>query len=171
MKNDPSILFKEGQQVGRLLLAAIIFIMLAAFGIIIMFANGEQNPKSEVVLTIIAVLTFEIPLFVLFYYTKLETIVNTEGIGYRWWPLQRKFRMLFKDDIEQIQIRKSPAFTYGIHWLPGYGWVNNMKGRKGIQIRLKRGKRIYIGTQKLDELRTAVEKIFGKRIDEIRNEF
>ncbi len=169
---DQNILFKEVQQFRQkwlmlLLLAA----MLVPVCILVVTAYKQPEESSKLFLSLLAVLVIEIPIFFLFYYSKLETIVVPEGLGYRWWPLQGKYRMIFKEDILDIWLRRSPAFTYGYHWLPGYGWVNNIRGRKGIQIKLKSGKRIYLGSQRIDELRTALEKVLNKRIGDFKNEF
>ena len=78
---------------------------------------------------------------------------------------------MLKDDIKQIGIRKSPAMTYGFHWVPGYGWVNNVRGKMGFQVKLKSGKKLYIGSQQVEQLKAALEKLLNNRIGEFRNEF
>ena len=125
----------------------------------------------ELVLSLLVVNIFEIPIFIFFYFTKFETIVLKEGFGYRWWPLQKKYRMMLKDDITEIKIRNSPAFTSGYHWVPGYGWVNNIRGKRGIQIKLKGGKKLFIGSQQVEQLKAAIEKLLNQRIGDFRNEF
>ena len=133
--------------------------MLIPVCVLVGTAYRKPQEASKLFLSLLAVLVIEIPIFLLLFYSKLETIVVPEGLGYRWWPLQGKYRMIFKEDIIDIGLRKSPPFTYGLHWMPGYGWVNNMRGRKGIQIKLKSGKKIYLGSQQIEELKTALGAI------------
>ena len=145
--------------------------LLLPIGILVSEAMKEKLSKMELVLSLIAIIAIEIPIFIFIYLSKLETIVLNEGFGYRWWPLQRKYRMMLKNDIVEIKTRKSPAFTYGYHWVPGFGWVNNVRAGSGFQIKLKSGKKLFLGSEKLDETKAALEKLLNTRIGEFRNEF
>ena len=79
--------------------------------------------------------------------------------------------MMLKEDLKEIRIRKSPAFTYGYHWILGYGWVNNVRGKMGFQVILKSGKKLFIGSQQVEQLKAALERLLNNRIGEFRNEF
>jgi len=46
-----------------------------------------------------------------------------------------------------------------------------VRGRMGFQIKLKSGKKLFVGTQKIEESKTALEKLLNTRIGEFRNEF
>jgi hypothetical protein len=148
-----------------------VFCLLLPIAILLYSTSIHQISKMEFGLSTIAVVAIEIPIFVLFYYSKLETIVTNEGLGYRWRPLQNKFRMLFKEDIIKVNTRNGPPFSYGIHWMPSYGWVHNIRGRKGFQINMRSGKRLFIGSQKIDELKSVLETLLNNRIADYRNEF
>ena len=172
MTINSTILFHEEQQFKRPWLFVLsVVAMLIPIGILVSEIMKKKLNIQELVLSLIAVTVIEIPIFAYLYLSKLETIVTAEGLGFRWWPLQRKYRMLFKENIMDIKTRKSPAMTYGYHWLPGFGWVNNVRGRMGVQIKMKSGKRLYIGSVKIDELKTALEKLLNTRIVEFRDEF
>ena len=172
MTQPGSILFHEEQQFKRSWLIVLVLVaMLIPIGILVSGLTKEKLNPQELVLSLIAIITVEIPIFIYFYLSKLETIVTIEGFGYRWWPLQRKYRLLMKEDLVEIKTRKSPAMTYGYHWVPGFGWVNNVRGRMGFQIKLKSGKKIFIGSQKIDECKSALEKLLNTRIGDFRNEF
>ena len=172
MKPANTILFHEEQQFKKpWIILLVVMGLLLPIGILVSEAMKEKLSEMELVLSLIAIIVFEIPIFVFIYLTKLETIVLNEGFGYRWWPLQRKYHMMMKDDIGEAKTRKSPAFTYGYHWMPGYGWVNNVRGETGIQIKLRSGKKLFIGSQKLDQLKAALEKLLNIRIGDFRNEF
>jgi len=149
----------------------LLFGLLFPLGILIsVYMGGEMN-KMEFMLTLLAVVIIEIPIFIFFYYTKFEIIVLHEGFGYRWWPLQKKYRMIFKGEFLDIRSRNSPAHHYGIHWIRDFGWVHNVRAKRGFQIKLRSGKKIFIGSERVEEIKTVLEKVFNIRIGEFRNEF
>jgi hypothetical protein len=169
--NNP-VSFHEQQRFRTgFLIILFMLCMLLPIGILFYSMSTRQITKVEFFLSTLAVLTIDIPIVVFFYYAKLETIVTVEGLGYRWWPLQNKYRMLFKDDIIEVNTRKGPLFNYGIHWMPSYGWVHNVRGRSGFQVRMRSGKRLFIGSQKINELKSALQAILKKTIPDFRNEF
>jgi hypothetical protein len=172
MKVDETILYHEEQRFRTgILMFLLVLGLLLPIGILFYMMNIGQTGRSEFTLSTIAILVIEIPIFVFFYYTKLETIVTEEGLSYRWWPLQNKYRLLFKDDMEKLSTRGGPILTYGIHWMPGYGWVHNVRGREGLQIRMRSGRKLFIGSQKLNELKAVLETLLKKTIADYRNEF
>jgi hypothetical protein len=167
-----SILFHEEQRFRQTWVVILILVaVVAPITILTSELLKGRLGRIDFTLSMIAVIAVELPIFLLVYYSKLETMVTTEGLGYRWRPLQTKYRMIFKDEVVDIKTRKSPAFNYGVHWIPGYGWVHNVRGRMGMQMKLKSGKKTYVGSQKIDELKAALEKVLNKRIAEFRNEF
>jgi hypothetical protein len=171
LNNSKSITFHEEQRFRQgWVLILILVAVLAPIAILTSELINGRLDKIDFTLAIIAVVAVELPIFLLVYYSKLETMVTAEGLGYRWRPLQTKYRMIFKDEVLDIGIRKSPAFNYGVHWIPGYGWVHNVRGRMGMQMKLKSGKKIYVGSQRINELKAALEKLLNKRIAEFRNE-
>ncbi len=172
MSRVNNILFHEAQEFKRSwLFVLLLMATLLPIGILISETMREKLSKMELVLSLIAVIAFEIPIFIFFFLTKLETVVMPEGFGYRWWPLQKKYRMMLKDEIKQITVRKSPTMTYGYHWIFGYGWVNNIRGNMGFQVMLKSGKKLFIGSQQVEQLKAALERILNNPIREFRNEF
>ena len=79
---------------------------------------------------------------------ELRTTVTTDGIEIGFWPFHKK--RIFRSEIESARVRKyAPIGEYG-GW--GYrvgeaGTAYNMMGDQGLQLVLKDGKRILIGTQ------------------------
>jgi len=172
MNQNRTILFQEEQKFRTNLLIFLLIVgMLLPIGVLFYSMSIEQLRKTEFTLSTFAIVAFEIPIFALFYYTKLETMVTEEGFAFRWWPLQKTHRMIFKDEIVEVSSRSGPWLSYGIHWMPLYGWVHNVRGREGIQFKLRSGKRIFFGTQKIDELKTALQHLLNRPIGDFRNEF
>ena len=97
----------------------------------------------------------------LFWPLKLETVIDHDGIGYRWLPFQRRFSRIPWTEIEQIAIRKyAPIGEFG-GWGMRLGWngaAHTTSGNWGIQINQKGKKRfLLLGTQRPDEVRQLLE--------------
>jgi hypothetical protein len=94
---------------------------------------------------------------------KLETEIKEDGIYYRFFPVQMKMRKLLWSDLSKIYVRQyKPIREYG-GWGMRIGWRSgralNMRGNKGIQLVKKDGKRILIGTMKMDEAEAVLKKL------------
>jgi hypothetical protein len=53
-------------------------------------------------------------------------------------------------------VRNSPLLGWGIHWFPA-GWIYNVGGFEAVEIELKDGSRLRIGSDEPDELAKAIE--------------
>lgn len=86
---------------------------------------------------------------------KLYTKIDDEGIHYHANPLQWRYKTITWGEIDQIYVRKySPLIDYG-GWGIRYGkmgWAYIAKGNQGIQMVLKNGKKILLGTQQAEEV-------------------
>lgn len=160
-KPTGKILFREEQQFRQVWLWAILISSaLIPLGIVVaLLLQDKQTDMWEKLLAIGIVLsTFSI-IVIAFYFVRLETVVTDEGVFYRWWPLLKKYRMLPWQDIASVIVREYPYFNYGYHLTRAYGKVHNTGGNKGVQFVLQHGKKVYIGTQKLQVLQYALEQI------------
>jgi len=97
---------------------------------------------------------------------KLKTVIDSEGIHVYFKPFIRH-KLIKPDDIAKWEVRKySPIKEYG-GW--GYrfgtkkGIAYNTMGNMGLQLRLKKGKDILIGTQRPDAIKRAMEKLMNKQ--------
>ena len=48
---------------------------------------------------------------------------------------------------------------WGIRLFTDYGTVYNTRGNKGLALKLQNGKRLVIGTQREDELKSVIQKL------------
>jgi hypothetical protein len=160
MKVKGNILFKEEQYFRvKWLWWLIILCMLSCVGITLATALIEKEKTKEAWIALAIVIPLESIIAWMMFITKLETVLSTEGIFYKWWPFQRSFRFIPAKEIEEAELRSGPSLSYGSHWVPGYGRVHNVGPGKGFQFTLKKGKRIFIGTQKLTAFENAIDKI------------
>ncbi len=92
---------------------------------------------------------------ILFYMMYLKTEFRAKGIRYRFVPFHGKDRLIEWNEIEEYYIRQyNPIMEYG-GWgikFSHKGMVLNTKGNMGLQLILKNGRKILIGTQRADEL-------------------
>jgi hypothetical protein len=120
-----------------------------------------NNPAPDFLLVLLFLIPFGI--IALFYFIRLETEIRRDGIHYRFPPFIRKIRTYRWEDIKQCYVRKyNPIWEYG-GW--GYrvagkksGVACNVSGNMGIQIELKNGKKILLGTRKPEEVKEALRK-------------
>ena len=93
--------------------------------------------------------------FVVFYLLELRTKIDNEGIHYRFFPLHRKTRTIKWTDVDKAYVRQyKPLLEYG-GWGFRYGLKGtamNVRGNMGMQLVLKNGRKILIGTQRAKDL-------------------
>lgn len=102
-------------------------------------------------------------ILILFLKAELTTYIDQKGIKIKFPPFRFKFISFNWTDIEKCEVRKYKSIMEFGGWGIRYGLKGkayNVKGNKGIQIQLKNGKRILIGTQKLDEVEKLIKKYF-----------
>ena len=161
--------FKEEQKFRQWWIWAIILLSVGVwfYSIVVQVILGKDlgdNPTSNTFLILIGVLPFII--IYAFFSIKLITVVDSEGVHYRFVPWQRKVKTIQPSEIQEYRIRKySPIREYG-GWgvrtgSRKYGNAYNVSGNTGMQFILKNGKKLLIGTHRPEPFRRAMEKIMG----------
>ena len=155
-----NILFKETQHFrSGWLWWMVIFMMLSTIAVIVGVAVSVEQKANESWITLAIFIPVEVLVLYFFSITRLETIISTDGIFYKWWPFQSGYSFVATNDVKRAYFRKGPFMSYGYHWYFSYGRVNNMAPGKGIQLILMNGRKIFLGTQRLSAFQTALEKI------------
>ena len=124
---------------------------------IIMGNSWGNNPMSdtELIILMLIIILFSI----LYLISKLKTHINDEGIYIHYFPFLLKTKFYAWDDVERAYIRSYKAIReYG-----GWGVRRKLKekaiiisGNQGLQLELKNGKKLLIGTQQSDEIEKEV---------------
>lgn len=168
------ILFSEIQRFDQpwmripLYLLVIGNILLFSYGLYNQLIIGEpwgNNPMSDTGLIIVAIFTLFIwiGIFLLFQKSKLITNIGTESIQFRYPPFINKDRTIDLNEVKHMEIRKyKPLWEYGgygIRTSLRRGKAYNVRGNLGLQLYLKSGKKILIGTQRKEQLDWALKKI------------
>lgn len=125
-------------------------------------SNDNMNAQSWLY-SIYTAMLVSVPVLLLIWFCKLETIVDNSGVHYRLFPFNIKYRSISTNQVDNAYIRKyMPMREYG-GWGIRYssnGMAYNVSGNMGIQFVLSNGKKILIGTQKPQEFYTALSKVF-----------
>jgi hypothetical protein len=93
----------------------------------------------------------------LFALMRLQTEIDQDGIRMKYFPFVRK-KVSWKDIENATVLNYGFVGGLGIRIATKYGTVFNTKGKIGLAIELKNGKKFLIGTQKEAELNAILEK-------------
>ena len=137
-------------------------ILICIFQVIPFFQGNQQlNTSNYVAIAILFVVIFAFALI------RLHTSINNLGITIRFFPFVRCKTWRW-EEISDIYIREYTLTDFG-GW--GYrvgknGLAYNTKGKYGLQLVLRNGARIMIGTQNPNEVQEIINKFKLER-DEI----
>ena len=101
---------------------------------------------------------------------KLITRIRQEGIYYRFYPFHLKEKHIPTEEILSYEVRQyKPITEYGGWGIRNggkkYGKAFNVSGNMGLQLYLKNGKKLLIGTGKPAEIGKAMEALMGISVD------
>ena len=156
------IYFKESQKID-LSWKWIFFIGLY----VLMFWALIDQFSKEIDITAVSSIIFSLCLIIFFNIVivimKLDTEIDEAKISYRYKPFHVKPRIIYWDEISDFYTRDyKPLKEYGGHGLQRklkYGRAFTVSGKKGLQLILKSGKKILIGTHKPKELEMVIDKL------------
>jgi hypothetical protein len=162
--NNGPFIFTEEQRFGQIWLWLVLIGMDVAY-FTMFFAQffgpvplRPSGPVDLLVMGLVALLCLGIT--ALFVSLKLTTRVTSQGISVQFKPLHRKPVIFPFSDISEYSVRTyRPIMEYGGWGIKrgSGGLAYNVSGNKGLQLVLKDGKRILIGTQKPEQLGTILD--------------
>ena len=112
-----------------------------------------DRPMSNTGLIITTILVFFISILLLG--MRLETEIKTDGIYVRLFPIQWTYRFYSWDNLDHLYVRQySPIGEFGGWGFRGFrnNRALNVSGDKGIQLVMRNGVRLLIGTNKPSEV-------------------
>ncbi len=153
--------YKEEQRFSQVWL----WILTIGIGLILVYGIYKQiilgqpigdKPISNIVLILFYIFMMAVLSFL--WMLKLTTEMDSDSIIINFFPVVNK--KIYWSDIQSFQI-VDYGFVggWGIRLWTKYGTVYNTKGRKGLAIELKNGKKYCIGTQKEAELKEFLKAI------------
>lgn len=160
--------FNETQRFNQwwLQLIFIVLLLFVAYAIYQWYftneAIGNVGPNDSYGQLIVIVSIF--PILTLFYFLKLRTEIDESGIHYQFLPFHFSTKKMAWTDIQNCYVRTyNPIMEYGgwgYRTSLGKGRAYNVKGNIGIQVELKSGKKVLLGTQKEDEAKQIIQRYF-----------
>ena len=162
-----SLTFYEKQKFNNIVLFAILIAIEAVF----VYATLEQILANRpwglkpgytwAMITITAI--FPTPLLIGFYIARFETVINEDGIFYRWAPFRKSYKMILWENVNEISIIDLKSAGFGWRFSSKYGEVQYLGGGFGVVIKMKSGRRRLIGTRKAEELNRILIRIANSK--------
>lgn len=159
-----NILFKETQRFNRGLSSLILFPVLSVFILIGIKQFTTEKYDSLANVLIALVLVGLVLAIVIILTAKLETTITKEGIHIRFFPILLSERFITWTEINESYVREYNAINEFSGW--GIPFINsgmsgkglgknkalNTTGNAGLQLILKNGDKLLIGSQKPNDL-------------------
>ena len=157
----PHRLFEETQRFKQVW----IWIILIGVSLVMLYqltmALTESNPATESLTALTIALFLVIGVNIIIYSARLKTKIDNEGVSITFKPLINKPKLFACEEIDRAFVRKyKPIWEYG-GWGIRYRWSGrayNTSGNIGLQLIMKSGKKILIGTRKPEELKAFLDK-------------
>lgn len=163
--------FKEVQRQTQkwIYFLLLIILLLFLYGIVQQLVFGKpfgNQPANDWVLLVAGLIPLGLLIFVRM--NILQTEISEQGISYQYKPVHRHERTISWQVIDKCYVREySPLKEFG-GWgfrvsLKDGGRALNVAGRYGIQLELKDGDKLLIGTRKPEEARRVIEHYNAER--------
>ena len=154
--------FKEEQRFRQVWLMVLLgFSLLVTVGLIIneYIKDNTSMTTNEFLGSLIGIIASVLLIFIF----KLSTRIDEKGIHYQFFPFHFSMKTLLWSEITKAEIRTyDPIGEYG-GWGLRYsfnkkkGNAVNVSGDIGIQLTLKNGKKLLIGTQKKEAVSSVLK--------------
>ena len=152
------VYFTESQKFRQPWLLVLMLVIMASVGYNL---YTEVIPEQDTFFVLFSVL---VPLlvFALLMYFRLDTSLSDTGIHYRMRPFTGE-KIIRWEEIDAAWLRTYKPFQEYGGWGLRYSWKHgraiNVRGNKGLQLRLKTGKKLLIGTQKPEAMEAALDQL------------
>jgi len=153
--------FKSPVLLGLLLLIEVVLILI----LVEQELSGRlwgMRPLNSIMIVAILVL-IPSPLLILYIITKFETIINDDGIFYRWLPFNSSYHIYDWSGIREVSIIESKVSRIGKSNSKSFGEVHNLGSKFALFITTKSGRRKTISTRKPEELNRILIRIAGDK--------
>lgn len=157
---EHEILFRETQKFRQWWLwLIIIFCAGDTIWITISQLSSHKGYSFENTVLPLLILLLPLALFGFIFSVKLETEIKRDGVYVRFFPIHRTFRYYPRAEMLQAYVRTyRPLLEYGGWGLRGLGANRalNISGNQGLQLVMKGGLKLLIGTRQPEKMETAL---------------
>lgn len=166
------LIFREVQRYNQPWLWALVLVAAAGawvaffYELFVSLSPGRGAGDLWVIALVWVVVGLGLP--ALFITCRLVVEVRRDGLYYRYHPFHRGMHCIAWDEIRTAEARTyNPIREYGGWgirgaWRKSTGKAYNVYGDRGLQLELTSGQRILFGSQKADELASAVRAAMGR---------
>ena len=156
-----NLVYKEIQKFHQIWIWVLLGLIIGlwAYGVYQQIFLGQawgSKPASNTFLLLMSIVP--ITIFILLLVMRLETEINKEGVYFRFFPFHKKRRFVDWNDVSKAYVREyKPVKEYGGWGLRKgikSGVAYNVSGKIGLQLELKNGTRILIGTSHPKKMET-----------------
>jgi len=156
--------FVEEQRFNQWWLYLLLAIPLISLVIPFMFnsddyVNGDKETLTGITISLVTVVMATLLILSI----RLRTKIDENGIYYQFYPINFNEKFIPWSDISKCFVRKyNPLRAYGgwgyrSGFGRGKGKALNIRGNQGIQLELKNGKKLLLGTQKEELVKRTLE--------------
>jgi len=123
-----------------------------------------ERPMSDTTLIAVASAVFVVDALLvgLFASARLVTLVRADGLDVRFAPIHRRFLRIDLGNVDDVAaVTYAPIRDYG-GWGIRFGREGkayNVWGNRGVRLTFSDGRKLLIGSQRADELVTAIERV------------
>tara|TARA_Y100001954_G_scaffold110498_1_gene119849 strand:+ start:175 stop:645 length:471 start_codon:yes stop_codon:yes gene_type:complete len=152
MKTQNKNVFTETQRFHP-----IIAILILGMNIGVVFYYNQRLLEMDMGVLITFISSLLLPL-ILIVIANLRTQISNNSITFKFFPffISKEVKL---SDISILEVKKNRmVLGWGIR-LTDDGWLYNTRGRDYLEIRLKNGKTIKLGTQKAEELEKVIDNL------------
>lgn len=142
--------FNEKQRFNQWYIWLVLFSLLIFRFIKLLSSKKNELEVNDILTSFLQSNKLIIAIILIIFIVRLKTSINHKGI-------KVSFSSILNlnwawSEIEKFEIISYSFVGFGIRLSTKYGTVYNVRGNKGLQIHLKNGKKILIGTQKAQAL-------------------
>ncbi len=164
--------FLEEQKFTQPLLLIVLIMALVINGSIFINNIDKLSGSPGEILGALSGILIVLAVMLLFLFLKLKTRVDENGIHFKFSPFRSSYKIIKWNQISNLYIRNYNAFSefggwgYKFRFKNQIGKAYTTKGSVGLQLVLKNGSKILIGTQKKEELQRVITNYKNKHANE-----
>lgn len=128
-------------------------------------SGATPGYDSDLLFSSVITTTLILPIILLFKFIKLETEITTSAVRFRYLPFIRKWRTIKASDIESWSVEKYAISKHGGWGIKSRSRKNkaySVYGRVCLNLKLKDGQTVTVGTQQKDSIDYAMRKMMQR---------
>lgn len=162
--------FYERQKIRYILpyvLVIAVLLVLCAFTIEKFVTGKNMIPIDfEVWHYLVIILLFPVALLTLLLRSQLDTIVDEDGVMYRWSPYDKRFHLLHWSAVKEVVLLDMKPSGLFWRWKRKDHKRFYLGGRYGMEVHMRNGHTILMSTRKPEEMQRALSRNAGAKFNQ-----